>query len=541
MGSLRLLLIFQLVVSSSFAYTKIGNVYFTDGTRNNVNDAVINSSPGDIIDIPVGKHTWTDDVTLSTDKHITFRGQKAGRARLIAVHEYETIETGSKTWDIDEKITAQNFQIGDIVRAQRTGERTNWMQGDVTAISDTNITINVTNTSGSGSEPTWHFFDAEDAASMTIIEHNNTTNEPLISITEATTGNTIIEGIRFVRTGTPTHDNSYVRISHRSNAEPVIIGNCFFERTFNTGNPDTLYFATNRGLVHDCTLTSLGHATAGAAFHCIANSLTSSWSSPSTMGSADPNGKSNLYIEDCSVHAWLSGTDFDSNIRSVIRYCVLDHSGIGSHGADTSNIGVRHFEVYNNKYWYAGYSDGNSINMTRFHTQRGGTGLVANGVFNVTDGNDYAWVNLWIGFVFNLRRNAGPHPCWGAGDGDIPDEYPAPRQVGLGYITGTTDVPGLGGNNDAFAYLGDFEPVYIWGNTGANIGNMAIGGGNYSPDECGGGDSIGGYIQSGRDFILSAKPGWSPYTYPHTLRSVIPASAKARRPAQARRAILSVK
>ena len=60
--------------------------------------------------------------------------------------------------------------------------------------------------------------------------------------------------------------------------------------------------------------------------------------------------------------------------------------------------------------------------------------------------------------VLNLHRAVGPAPCWGAGTVGI--EYPAPRQVGFGYVTGAGGVDGQG------IYRGDSEPAYVWAGTG---------------------------------------------------------------------------
>jgi len=92
--------------------------------------------------------------------------------------------------------------------------------------------------------------------------------------------------------------------------------------------------------------------------------------------------------------------------------------------------------------------------------------------------------------VQNIRRNAGPYPCWTG--------YPAPHQVGQSH-DGVSDVT---------------DPVHIWGNTGG--GTWGIG--DYEPDECGNGQTVDDYIQLGRDVVLGPKPGYAKYIYPHPLR-----------------------
>jgi hypothetical protein len=64
------------------------------------------------------------------------------------------------------------------------------------------------------------------------------------------------------------------------------------------------------------------------------------------------------------------------------------------------------------------------------------------------------------------------------------------------------------------------DPIYIWGNTGTgsngNGGFKAIGQGSW-------GDQTG-YFNLGRDYFNggTAKPGYTPYTYPHPLVGSVP-------------------
>lgn len=74
--------------------------------------------------------------------------------------------------------------------------------------------------------------------------------------------------------------------------------------------------------------------------------------------------------------------------------------------------------------------------------------------------------------------------------------YPVPAQIGQNY-NGT-------------AYFTD--PIYIWGNTGAQEMNADWGWGN----PCG--LTFSDFWQEGRDYVLgTAKPSYTAYTYPHPL------------------------
>jgi hypothetical protein len=108
--------------------------------------------------------------------------------------------------------------------------------------------------------------------------------------------------------------------------------------------------------------------------------------------------------------------------------------------------------------------------------------------------------------VLNLRESWGANPCWGAGISGI--QYPAPRQLGFGNVTGTA-------GNDSVTYKGDSEPMYIWNNSGTYTIGFADGGGS-----CSNPDSSADYIKEGRDyFVGTPKPGYTKYTYPHPLRA----------------------
>lgn len=65
------------------------------------------------------------------------------------------------------------------------------------------------------------------------------------------------------------------------------------------------------------------------------------------------------------------------------------------------------------------------------------------------------------------------------------------------------------------------EGVYVWNNTGIGTSDSNIVGLNqYTPDECGNGELIGTFLRQNRDYFINvAKPGWTPYTYPHPLHA----------------------
>lgn len=280
------------------------------------------------------------------------------------------------------------------------------------------------------------------------------------------------------------------------------------------GNVDGIHWESNRGVIWSNTFTLTPPASGSPiptanAIRCKPTGLTSSWTTASTMGTADTTGESNLYFETNTVnHHWTETWDMDDNCRSVIRYNTFNNSAGAVHGQDGSAHGVRHTEIYNNTFNRNITDDGcqasEAPNMDYIWFIRGGTGVIADNVIPDISTCAYPGKDEIKMTVMNLRRNLGIYPCWNQG-------YPAPHQVGWGYTSGGTQA----GSSGIFQ---DSEPIYIWGNTGSgNYGSPAVL--DFSPNECGGSaHSSSTYIQSGRDYILgTAKPGYTKYTYPHPL------------------------
>lgn len=277
---------------------------------------------------------------------------------------------------------------------------------------------------------------------------------------------------------------------------------------------------SNRGVIWSCTgdgraSTNGGLLVPNYTFLKVANSFTQSWKTPSTFGADDTTGENNIYLEDCRF-TWVNAavTDLDDDSRAVIRFNVFDHSSAGTHGADTSNVGQRHFELYNNTFIFNPSLQPYPPNVPYLFFMRGGTGVIADNI-GFADMFSSAWGSkaALVLTVMNLRRNGGPNACWGSTTSGI--QYPAPRQVGLGYVTGTGK-DGAGRSSDAVAYVGDQEPLYIWGNPGFTAPALQ----DFIPIQCGTtADTVLDYLQPGRNFIVGTpKPGYVKKAYPHPLR-----------------------
>jgi hypothetical protein len=107
-----------------------------------------------------------------------------------------------------------------------------------------------------------------------------------------------------------------------------------------------------------------------------------------------------------------------------------------------------------------------------------------------------------------LRANQNYFP-WGKCDGSSVWD-----QVSGGTVARCLDQPGVG---QGLLLTGDTaspagwpqqatDPNYIWGNTR-----------NGTASEADNGVPKASFIQVGRDYIQSAKPGYTPYAYPHPL------------------------
>ena len=337
----------------------------------------------------------------------------------------------------------------------------------------------------------------------------------MFTITENTTNSIDISGIKFLwGTG---DGGSYLQVNGSSGGKPVLFHDCYGEMKtgHDTGETQPTFgsrWSISRGVTWNNSWAAFGFTQNNQPYGIFASSY-NAWTSLSTMGTSDVNGVNNFYIEDSDFHAFLNSMDGDENGKVVVRNCLFNNSGIGTHGADTSNYGVRHYEIYDNTFLWNGYSNGTSMNLTYYIFLRGGTGVITDNAITDITSVDYGNKAEIIAIDMNLQRNAGPNACWGANIAG--NQYPTPRQVGMGRVTGT-GVDGLGRSVDSITYVGDSEPLYIWNNTGTYVFSVQ----DYGGSDCTNPDSSANYIVAGRDYFNdgTAKPGYTKFTYPHPLR-----------------------
>jgi hypothetical protein len=466
---------------------------------------------GDVICLPPGTATWTTVVSIK--KGITLRGAGAGgyvgrSATLVAVG------TGEKTFTVTVH-PGLSFVVGETITARYYDlDGANYMTGTVKSASGTTLVLTVGATEGSGTWPAWVF---ERPTSTTIVNSAvSKTGQGMIQVTESTVGSVEISGIHFTQ-GTGTL-GAHISIGPSTGGKPVVVHDNWFSLTGSIYS-GVYISGVNRGLVYRnsfnaalCSANGPCSVGIGGSLNIKSVTLYSSWSTPSTMGTADTDGTHNVYFEDNYLLAfWQAGLTPDSGARLVARHNTFLDSTMGWHGADTEQLGSRHWEIYDNEFVQSVMPSGRSFNLNWFVQSRGGTGVITDNIIPNIISQDYGDKSELTFFIYVLRRNTGGYlACWGATTAGI--QYPVPRQNGMGYVTGAAETGPDG------IYKGDSEPIYIWNNTGTYV----VAAGDYGPNECGvDAGSIVDYFVSGRDYFLNAgaKPGWTKYTYPHPLRA----------------------
>ncbi len=310
------------------------------------------------------------------------------------------------------------------------------------------------------------------------------------TVTKQTAGATIVAGFSFTRSGGGNASKGWTINGPWPGGEPVI----FTENDYAVSNSGLFLVTVAGGVIisnssfsggwDDSFLQLKDHADSGK-----------SWGTADSMGTRDSNGRLNTYVESNTfVGGTNQGIDADDAVRLVYRYNTLTTSSVNSHGLDTSPIGVRHWEIYNNKFIHPGSSCTTQLcNQNWLILMRGGTGVIADNQFADIAGGHWGnktELHFWIRGAEDVRPQGS---CSSV-------KYPVPRQLGQGH-NGTTYVT---------------DPIYIW----SNVGAQAFGGGWRFGNPCG--LDFDAFFEEGRDYVLGAKPGYAKYTYPHPLLTGAP-------------------
>jgi hypothetical protein len=389
-----------------------GAVHVSDGSASSVQAKVNAAVDGDVVTIPAGSFTWATQVVIA-GKGIKLRG--AGGGRIVARSISPMVPgTGTKTFTVitDPKQTV-TFTVGEEISVRRLGNKNKWMHGTVTSYSGDKLVLNASLFGGGpDSEKDWIIAKAP----LTIIE-NAVTTDAMLKVTEDATHHVEITGlmtVNYVATGV-----GFTMI-WQGGGKPIHMYDCWHEVGDGT---QAIRTNTHQGLVWDCSFSArwIAPATSAMAFQ-LESMSDPGWTTPPTMGAADTAGTRNFYIENCDFHAFLHNIDADSFARVVVRHCLFNNSGTGSHGADTGPHGMRHVEIYDNVFVFNNHGEFGGAYQTMalnwWIWMRGGTWVVTDNVMPSI--NSPAWGHKHSNrmTVLNLMRNAGTWMdwgCWGSG------------------------------------------------------------------------------------------------------------------------------
>jgi hypothetical protein len=307
------------------------------------------------------------------------------------------------------------------------------------------------------------------------------------TITKQAAGMIRVSGFSFSKTGGGNESKGITVTGSWKNAEPVII-----EKNDFTISSSGLFRLAVAGGVIIANNSFTGGWDDSFIQPKDPGDSENSWGTADTLGARDTTGKLNHYVEDNTFYGGTNqGIDADDSTRVVYRYNNLTYSSFNTHGWDTSPVGVRHFEVYNNAFRHLGGTD-QMANQNWTVWIRGGSGVIYNNRIDDIAGSN--WGNKpEIKLSIRGAEDVRPQGACSA------TQYPVPRQIGQ--------------SHDGTRYITD--PLYIWGNTGASVVSAGWTWGN----PCG--FDFNNFFQWGRDAVNNgtAKPGYSAYRYPHPLRS----------------------
>lgn len=310
----------------------------------------------------------------------------------------------------------------------------------------------------------------------------NNSSAALFTLQTSSTYHVGLGGIRF-NEGTGT--GGMLSISGSGTKVPLIF-DCYFENKSRHWPDERVITITCRGgVMWNCIMQGTFDPNTVGEGSCLLDiggtAGVNTWTSPSSLGALDTNGDINFYLEDTTVNNCGNMPDIDNHGRYVARHFIYDGTWGETHGF-TSLDGGRQFEFYDGVFKCT--ADPRNMSGRYFWCRMGHGVFTGLEVQNAADPSDYGNISL-----LNI------------GDTTSPGTYLMPKQPGCGH-NGT-------------AYVSD--PIYVWSNIGARAYTWGLNG------------TWGDIVVQDRDVFVNngAKPGYSKYTYPHPLRSVIEGGAGA--------------
>lgn len=506
-----------------------------------VQTAINSAAEGDTVLIPAGTCTWTSGVNVTVG--ITIQG--AGSGRIVAIttnpNSTLTLTTGSQSLAVSGtqvvcspamgnntcSLAAAPLTVGETLNVYEKGTTSNTLTGTVTSFNSSTgaLVMNFTSASGNCTPSSGSYVNCMRwmlaTAPSTIIINNNSTTTSLFNLTQDTNNYINVSGIK-IQPGTGSAGDFY--LNYTSGGKDILLHDMWLENNASTAYP-LIDSDTNQIVIWHISADASPFSTAAQFFRIKGAPLSNGWNAASTMGTADTTGLNNAYVEDSDVHTFLNSTDFDDDTRAVWRYILEDDASMTTHGSDSSTLGNRHFEVYNDVGIQEGYNSAPyyyTFDLSNgWIYVRGGTFVWYNNNFPLLNSADYPKNDISLTIQTLRRSTSNEFTCWGAGASTGGQYYHAPRQIGYGYVTGTgtATYPTDGYNStsyDDYGYIGDSEPIYIWNNFSSP---ESVSLEDYSPNQCTNPDTVTNYAVLNRDYYdgSTAKPGWSPYTYPHPL------------------------
>ena len=312
------------------------------------------------------------------------------------------------------------------------------------------------------------------ASSRNVTITNNTSD----SLFSFTSGNSYHCGLGGIRINEGSGGGAHLSCTGSGTKPPLIFDNYFQVTDRMWPTPHALDMTgLLGGVMWNCVLVGSAGDNAGEGAFLI-KEPPRGWTTPSTMGMNDASGNVNFYAEDCTFQNAGICPDIDSSGRYTARWCDYNGAWAETHGF-TSTITGRHWEFYD------GIFRASMVhrNMAgRYFWARGGTGVFTrNRVDLAVDSGYYAALKQLD-----------------IGDNTNPTSNPQNMQPGWGWETS-------GGHQH--------DPIYIWSQTGTQAYAWEV------RTDYGWQNNI----IAGSEVIVNAgaKPGYTSYTYPHPLRSVI--------------------
>lgn len=422
--------------------------------------------------------------------------------------------------DAQAQVNAASCSAADVntaISAATAGETINIPAGNCTWSGSPQVSITTSVTlSGAGAATFGHTCPLTGATGTNI----DLSGQSVFALSKAT-GIIRVRNVNFLTTGS-SGDFPITIGGNWLGTQPVIFQNNSFCTDGTLLNIFDIFVAGGFIFANN-TVTDTGLG--GGGFSIKNPGDTQSWSMANSLGTNDTNGLLDHYIES---NTWYGGgngiDDCDDACRIVVRYNTLNMAGFNSHGEDTSPQGMREFEIYNNSFLFPDQT-------------------CLNGNASLSNINQWIWIRGASGVIFNNNFDSLYSSCWGdknevlmsiRGAEDHRPQgtcaqvaYPVPHQLGQD-------------NNGTSDYT---DPIWFWGNTsnnGPDAGDslkIQVGAGwgwgnpcafNFSQFFNWGTDAVntavgtvsGGSAGVNVDGVLgTAKPGYTPYTYPHPLIS----------------------